>query len=90
MKIEFVSYSGAYPNLCDGILTLRVDGEIKSVPRALVSGGCVRFDDDWLERIEKAAWRMSAGVPQWMRDNEADILAVVNRNVPWGCCGGCV
>lgn len=90
MKIEFVSYSGAYPVLCDGVLTLRVDGEIVTVPRALVSGGCVRFDNDWLEHIEKAAWELAPHVPQWMRDNEKDILDIVNHNVPWGCCGGCV
>lgn len=27
MKIEFVSYTGKYPNLCRGILTLLVDGK---------------------------------------------------------------
>lgn len=26
MSIEFVSYSGKYPNLCHGTLTLRIDG----------------------------------------------------------------
>ena len=25
--IEFVSYTGKYPNLCRGVLTLRIDGE---------------------------------------------------------------
>lgn len=24
--VEFVSYSGKYPNLCSGVLTLRIDG----------------------------------------------------------------
>lgn len=27
MKIEFVSYDGDYPNLCRGVLILKVDGE---------------------------------------------------------------
>lgn len=27
MKIEFVSYTGKYPNLCSGMLTLRINGE---------------------------------------------------------------
>lgn len=25
--VEFVNYSGCYPNLCRGVLTLRIDGE---------------------------------------------------------------
>ena len=28
MNIEFVSYTGKYPNLCNGILTLKIDNEI--------------------------------------------------------------
>ena len=27
MHVEFVSYTGQYPNLCGGVLTLRIDGE---------------------------------------------------------------
>lgn len=27
MDIKFISYTGKYPNLCDGILTLEIDGE---------------------------------------------------------------
>lgn len=26
--VEFISYTGRYPNLCSGILTLKIDGEI--------------------------------------------------------------
>lgn len=26
MKIEFVSYNGAYPNLCSGTFVVRLDG----------------------------------------------------------------
>ena len=28
MEIEFISYSGKYPKLCCGILTLKIDGKI--------------------------------------------------------------
>ena len=27
-RVEFVSYDGAWPNLCSGVLTLNIDGEI--------------------------------------------------------------
>lgn len=26
-NVEFVSYTGKFPNLCSGVLTLRIDGE---------------------------------------------------------------
>lgn len=26
--IEFVDYTGSFPNLCSGVLTLKIDGEI--------------------------------------------------------------
>ena len=35
--VEFVSYTGTYPNLCSGVLTLRIDGEE------------VRFGHDYFE-----------------------------------------
>ena len=25
-RVKFVSYTGEYPNLCDGVLTLEIDG----------------------------------------------------------------
>ena len=27
-RVEFVSYTGRYPNLCGGVLTVKIDGEI--------------------------------------------------------------
>ena len=35
MNIEFVSYTGKHPNLCSGILTLKVDDKI------------IKFGHDW-------------------------------------------
>lgn len=26
--VEFISYTGRYPNLCHGVLTLKIDGEV--------------------------------------------------------------
>lgn len=37
--IEFVSYTGAYPNLCRGILTVKVDGKQ------------YRFGHSWLDAL---------------------------------------
>lgn len=45
--VEFVSYTGEYPNLCSGILTVKIDGEIvKLPPFCMCSGGSVHFDSE--------------------------------------------
>ena len=38
-NIEFVSYTGAYPNLCSGILTMKVNGKE------------YEFGHDWLNSL---------------------------------------
>lgn len=87
--IEFISYDGEYPNLCAGVLKLRIDGENVAFPRyCLVSGGSVTFDDDWQETVTEGAW--SVEVPEKFAAYKDEIEEIVNENVTWGCCGGCV
>ena len=86
--VEFVSYSGSYPNLCRGTLILRIDGKEVEFKRALSSGGSVMFDDDWCEHVYCGEW--SVDVPEEYEQYKAEITRVVNENVPHGCCGGCV
>lgn len=31
--VEFVSYDGAYPNLCSGQLVLKINGQAREFPR---------------------------------------------------------
>lgn len=46
--VEFVSYDGAYPNLCSGQLVLKINGQVREFSRhCLQSGGTVWFDNDW-------------------------------------------
>jgi hypothetical protein len=67
-KIEFISYNGAYPNLCSGKLVVKIDGkevsfgfttpsfftddELADYPRFWCSGGGVSFDEDWMEYVD--------------------------------------
>lgn len=40
--VEFVSYDGAYPNLCTGQLVLKINGQVREFSRhCLQSGGTV-------------------------------------------------
>ena len=86
--VEFVSYDGLYPNLCGGELVLKIDGEIVSLGRCLCSGGDVWFDDDWEETVEEGEW--SVEVPPKYEHLKFKITDIVNENVPFGCCGGCI
>lgn len=91
--IEFVSYSGKYPNLCSGILVLEIDGEIVEFPSGILSsGGCVYFDEDWMEYVKQGHWSISpfSDFPKKYHSRISEIEDVINDNIPWGCCGGCV
>ena len=88
MNIEFISYNGRYPNLCSGQLMLKIDGEVIDSIR-LISGGSVWFDNDWCEHVETGDWSAD-NIPTKYESIYDEIIAVINENVPKGCCGGCV
>lgn len=84
--VEFVSYDGKYPNLCSGTLVLKIDGEIVKFPKyCMDSGGSC----DWRSGIvTEGFWDVH--VPPEYSKYTQEILDVVNENVPYGCCGGCI
>ena len=87
--VEFVSYDGKWPNLCSGVLVLRIDGKVVEFPKyCMTSGGCIGFSKDWEEFIEYGAW--SVDVPEEYKHLRKEIEECVNENVTWGCCGGCI
>lgn len=88
MNIEFISYNGRYPNLCSGQLVLKIDGETVDGIR-LSSGGSVWFDSNWSEHVEEGDWSAD-NIPTKYEHAYDKIVAVINENVPKGCCGGCV
>lgn len=103
MKIEFVDYNGRYPNLCGGILILRIDGEIYSFggyypfedpshefDSFWTSGGSVWFSSEWDEHVESGPWVLSGELPEFLKGHEKELIDIMNDNVPHGCCGGCV
>lgn len=95
--VEFVSYTGRYPNLCSGLLTLRIDGkEVKfgnkyihdgvDYPKFWHSGGGLdrnycAYSNEWEIDVQ--------GLPEEYRKYATEINDVFNTNVPYGCCGGC-
>lgn len=92
-SVKFVSYTGSYPCLCSGTLTLEIDGEVmrfgndKGAESFWESGGFIRADFtpvlmEWIIDAQK--------LPENIRKYASEIDRVFNENVPYGCCGGCI
>ena len=104
--VEFVSYTGKYPNLCSGVLTLNIDGsEVKfgwdyQRPEECAnyytpfwrSGGSWGFYNDCSESYtEIDEWVVyEEDLPEKFRKYVHEIEIVINENIPHGCCGGCL
>lgn len=101
--VKFVSYTGKYPNLCSGDLTLEIDGEIttfgygfesKDKPkyaRFWGSGGSVSFDEHWNANVDEGRWYIDVNkLPEKFRKYAMEIDEAFNENVEYGCCGGCI
>ena len=91
-KIEFVSYDGAWPNLCSGTLIIKVDGKTYSFKYAMISGGhiCGGPHTDWDMWSEQGPWELNLEEHPELEQYKEEITRVVNENVPQGCCGGCI
>ncbi len=95
--VKFISYTGKYPNLCSGILTLEIDGKTyvfgyntkrlktDGAPfwRSGSEGRCsYLYESEWVIDVSK--------LPEKLRRFAAEIDKVFNDNVEHGCCGGCL
>lgn len=91
-KIEFEDYTGKYPCLCMGVLTLRIDGEKFVASNLIRSGGSVGIDPCSSEEyVKEAEWDINdENLPAELKQYREQILAVINENIPHGCCGGCI
>ena len=105
--IKFISYDGAWPNLCSGILTIEVEGkkylfgpDYKKPADATefyesfwYSGGTCGFmgGDYNKPNITKGPWHIETRyLPKELLKYAIEIARLVNKNIPWGCCGGCL
>lgn len=118
-RVKFISYTGEYPNLCSGVLTLEIDGKKYKFGHNFLtyhydektqtwiytdedpnnpnfnsfwsSGGCVSHNEDWNWEVEHNEWEIDVNeLPEQFWNVAAEIDSVINANVRWGCCGGCI
>lgn len=91
MQLTFISYDGKYPNLCAGQLILAIDGvQVVFPDYCLSSGGSVYFDDDFDAYINEGEWDIACFPEDFPEDLKKEAVDLVNANVPYGCCGGCI
>lgn len=86
--VKFISYNGEYPILCRGTLVLEVDGKKRELSDVLCSGGSIEFDENDKLVVETGPW--SVDLPEDLEPYRKEIEQLVNDNVPYGCCGGCL
>lgn len=94
--VKFVSYTGKWPNLCDGIVVLEIDGKEVKFGSDYIDE-TVQYDKFWksgghcsMRSVTKSEWEISVSeLPEEYRQYAAEIDAVFNANVEYGCCGGC-
>lgn len=102
--VEFMSYTGSYPNLCSGILTVKIDGKIVKFGHDLSKYDCDtgKYKDNNEDKfwhsggrcgrhgIEKDEWEIHEDeVQEKYRKYIVELDYVINSNIPFGCCGGC-
>lgn len=96
MPIKFVSYTGKYPNLCSGDLTLEIDGKrttfgLYKEPIFWCSGGRCYFSNNGDKIIEQGNWIVyKSQLPEKLQEYSEEIEELLNKNIPKGCCGGCI
>lgn len=104
-EVKFVSYTGRYPNLCSGVLTLSIhekeyvfgysykakEGETL-FPPFWHSGGSCGFTNNYSNAYtNEGEWIIDgSALPPELQKYAAEINEVFNENVSFGCCGGCL
>ena len=87
-NIEILDYDGAYPNYCDGTLTLSIDDVVYELHNCLMSGGGVQWTDPDEDESWEGDWSFTA--PEGFEQFADEIEELVNEKIPKGCCGGCI
>ena len=85
-----IKYNGEYPILCYGILTVTIDKKVYNFGCCLSSGGSVSFTEDWDEVVTEGEWSINEWPKDFPEDLKDAVTDAVNKEVSWGCCGGCV
>lgn len=85
--IEFVKIYEKEWALCGSTVVLKINDQEIEFHRILGSGGSVSWGDE--DEINIGPWCVG-NLPEYLEKYEEEITKVINDNVDWGCCGGCI
>ena len=102
--VKFISYTGRYPNLCRGVLTLEIDGieytfgydyrcsKTCNYSSFWHTGGRCGFTNNYQNSyVNTGEWEIDCNdLPDEFKKYATEIDKVFNENVDYGCCGGCL
>lgn len=97
-EVKFISYTGKWPSLCIGVLTLEINGKEYTFgyggmyPSFWHSGGSCGFTDGYRDSyVNQGEWEIDIEeLPEELKCYASEIDEVFNANVEEGCCGGCL
>lgn len=87
IDIEFVELCEKPWALCGSNVVLKINGKEIEFHRILSSGGHYEYGED--EYTTVGPWHVG-DLPEYLEKYEKEITEVINKNVEWGCCGGCI
>lgn len=96
MNIDEIRYDGEYPCLCHGSLVIVIDGKEYDFGKyAIFTTGSCGFTDSSYENSYmndgEWIWAEDRKLPEgWNTDWDKFVLWKINRDIPHGCCGGCL
>ena len=86
--VEYTGYSKS--TLCSGDLAIMIDGKRwEFVSGSLFSGGKCDVEKEE-EIIEKGKWSIVNWPVGFPKEYRKAVLSAVNKEIPHGCCGGCI
>jgi hypothetical protein len=87
-----IEYDGSYPNLCGGTLIIIIDN-VEFIFRnySLVSGGSCWMSGDYRDSgTRQGQWSINRWPDNFPEEYKEEVLNEINKQIPYGCCGGCL
>ena len=91
-EVKFISYTGKYPNLCVGVLTLEIEQNTVTFGYEMEGWKTINagmYDKFW-DSSNKGYWiTYYEELPEEYKKYAYEIDKVMNDHIEKPCCGGC-